>query len=56
MGYDAQHTVSGIIFDSLRINGRTIHDKMPGKPGWYKTGDMAGIFVGSHVSNVEFRK
>lgn len=56
MGYDAQHTVSNIIFDSLRINGRAIHDKMPGKPGWYKTGDMAGIFVGSHASGVEFRK
>jgi hypothetical protein len=28
---------------------------MPGKPGYYKTGDMAGIFVGEHVENISYR-
>lgn len=27
---------------------------MPGKPKWYKTGDMAGIYIGEHVSDVTF--
>lgn len=30
-------------------------DDMPGKPKWYKTGDMARIFIGNHVDNVIFR-
>jgi hypothetical protein len=29
---------------------------MPGKPKWYKTADMANIFVGEHVEGIEFRK
>jgi hypothetical protein len=31
-----------------------ICDTMPGKPKWYKTGDMADIFVGEHTENVTF--
>lgn len=35
-------------------NGQHIHDKMPGKPGWYKTSDFARIFIGEHAENVTF--
>ena len=41
-------------FKNLRINGQHIHDKMPGKPGWYKTSDFARIFIGEHAENVTF--
>ena len=41
-------------FEGLRINSRLIHDKMPGKPGWYKTWDMVPFFVGNHVNSVIF--
>lgn len=54
-GYDDSRKVSNIIFDNLMINGRRISDDMPGKPKWYKTSDMAGIFVGEHVDNVVFK-
>ncbi|PTQ93650.1 glycosyl hydrolase family 28 [Mucilaginibacter yixingensis] len=53
-GYDDQRTIKNIVFDNLRINGQLITDKMPGKPGWYKTSDMAGFFVGEHVSGISF--
>ncbi len=53
-GYGAGRGISGIHFKNLRINGRHIHDKMPGKPGWYKTADFARIFVGEHVEDVTF--
>lgn len=54
-GYDADHRVGGITFDNLTINGRHIHDDMPGKPKWYKTSDFARIFIGEHVDNVVFK-
>lgn len=54
IGYDEERTVKGIHFENLKINGVHIHDKMPGKPGWYKTGDMARIFIGEHVKDVTF--
>lgn len=53
-GYDDSRTISGIHFKNLVINGTHIYDKMPGKPGWYKTADFARIFVGEHVSDVSF--
>lgn len=53
-GYNEQRTLSGIHFKNLRINGQRIHDKMPGKPGWYKTSDFARIFIGEHAENVTF--
>lgn len=53
-GYNEQRTLSGIHFKNLRINGQHIHDKMPGKPGWYKTSDFARIFIGEHAENVTF--
>ena len=55
MGYSPDRRVSNITFENLRINGVKIHDDMPGKPRWYKTGDMARIFIGEHVDNVVFK-
>ncbi len=54
IGYDETRKVKGIHFNNLTINGERIWDKMPGKPGWYKTGDMARIFIGEHVEDVTF--
>ncbi len=54
-GYDEDHKLSGITFDNLVINGVRITDDMPGKPRWYKTGDMARIFIGEHVDGVVFK-
>jgi hypothetical protein len=39
----------------LKINERVISDNMPGKPGYFKTGGMARIFVGEHVEGIVFR-
>lgn len=54
IGYDENRKVKGVHFTNLKINGEYIWDKMPGKPGWYKTGDMARIFIGEHVEDVTF--
>ncbi len=54
IGYDETRKVKGIHFTDLSINGRLIYDDMPGKPKWYKTGDMARIFIGEHVEDVTF--
>ncbi len=54
IGYDSSRQVKDIRFVNLVINGEHIHDNMPGKPTWYKTGDMARIFVGEHTDNVTF--
>ena len=53
-GYNEERRVRDIRFENLRINGRLISDQMPGKPKWYKTGDMARIFIGEHVEHVTF--
>lgn len=53
-GYDEQRNVRNICFENLVINGKVIHDAMPGKPAWFKTSDMAGFFVGEHVENLRF--
>jgi hypothetical protein len=53
-GYNSDRRVKNITFENLRINGRLITDNMPGKPAWYKTGDMARIFIGEHVDGVSF--
>ena len=55
-GYDEQHKVRNITFEGLKINGQTLHDKMPGKPGWYSTADYIPLFLGNHVENVTFKK
>lgn len=53
-GYNSDRKVKNITFENLKINGQVISDDMPGKPAWYKTGDMGRIFIGEHVENVEF--
>ena len=55
-GYDEQRKVKNLVFENLIVNGTVISGDMKGKPGWYKTGDMARIFVGSHVEGLKFRK
>ncbi len=55
IGYDETRKIKGVTFDNLVINGEHIYDKMPGKPGWYKTSDMARIFIGEHVEDVVFK-
>jgi len=53
-GYDSTRTISGIRFEQLNINGLHISDDMPQRPKWYKTSDLANIFVGEHVEEVTF--
>ncbi len=53
-GYDDNREIKNVVFENLQINGRVISEDMPGKPGYYKTGDMARISVGDHVEDVEF--
>jgi len=53
-GYDDQRKISNVMFDNLRINDKVITDTMEGKPSFYKTGDMANIFIGEHVENIKF--
>lgn len=53
-GYDDSRKVENVVFDNLVINGTVISDDMT-KPGWYKTSDMARIFVGEHVDGIRFR-
>ena len=55
-GYNSERKVKDIVFQNLHINGKLIVDDMPDKPKWYKTGDMARIYVGEHVENVKFIK
>lgn len=54
-GYNEDRRVSNITFENLVINGVRISDDMPGKPKWYKTGDMCRFFIGEHVDNVVFK-
>lgn len=53
-GYDDTRKVRGIVFEDLVINGTLITDVMASKPAWYKTSDLARIFIGEHVEGVEF--
>ncbi len=55
-GYDDNRKIRGIRFKNLTINGTAVYDDMPGKPKWYKTSDMAEIFVGEHVEDITFEK
>lgn len=55
IGYNEERTIKNVRFENLRINGELISDDMPGKPKWYKTGDMARIFIGEHVEGVVFK-
>lgn len=55
-GYNSDRKIKNITFENLMINGRLITDDMPDKPAWYKTGDMARIFIGEHVEEISFIK
>ena len=55
-GYDESRKVKNIRFENFTINGKVISDDMPGKPKWYKTADMANIYVNDHVDNITFSK
>lgn len=55
-GYNEERKVKNVTFEGLKINGRAIYDTMPGKPGYYATGDYVPMFVGNHVENVKFSK
>lgn len=55
-GYDQSRMVRNIRFENLTINGKLISDDMPGKPRWYKTADMAKIYVNDHVEGLTFSK
>jgi len=56
MGYDEKRGIKNLKFENLRINGTFISDTMPGKPGFYKTTDMANILVAEHVENITFTR
>ncbi len=53
-GYDDMRPVRNIVFENLVINGTLITDQMT-KPHWFKTSDLARIFVGEHVEGLVFR-
>ena len=53
-GYNAERNIKNIRFENLVINGQVISDDMPEKPAWYKTSDMARIWIGEHVDGIEF--
>ncbi len=55
-GYDDNRRVSNVTFENLKINGRVLYDRMPGKPAWYATADYVPMYVGNHVDNVVFSK
>ena len=54
-GFDDSREIRNVVFENLKINERVISDNMPGKPGYFKTGGMARIFVGEHVEGIVFR-
>lgn len=55
-GYSEERKIKNIRFENLNINGKVISDDMPERPKWYKTSDLARIFVGEHVEDVTFAK
>jgi hypothetical protein len=55
-GYDQLHQIRNVTFENLSINGMTIYDAMPQKPGYYKTSDLGRIYIGEHVENYKFIK
>lgn len=54
-GYSSERMVRNILFDHLVVDGKHIHDNMPGKPGWYKTADMGRILIGNYTENIQFK-
>lgn len=54
-GYNDERQVTNVTFENLVVNGIKITDDMPGKPKWYKAGDMCDIYIGNHVKNIVFK-
>jgi hypothetical protein len=54
-GYNEDRKVKNIVFENLMVNGRLYYDSMKEKPGWYKTADLAGIYVGNHTEGIIFK-
>ena len=54
IGYDDARAVRNIRFKNLVINGTRISDHMK-KPRWFRTSDLARIFIGEHVENLRFQ-
>ena len=55
-GYNENREVKNIVFENLSVNGKLYYDGMKEKPGWYKTADLAGIYVGNHTRDIIFKK
>jgi hypothetical protein len=55
-GYSDDRKVKNIMFENLVVNGKLYYDGMTEKPGWYKTADVAGIYVGNHAEEIIFKK
>lgn len=55
-GYSEDRRIRNVVFENLKINGTLMADNMSGKPGWYKTADMARMFVGEFVDSLVFRR
>lgn len=54
-GYNEERGIRNIIFENLKINGEMMWEKMD-KPGYNKVADMARIYIGPHVEEVQFIK
>ncbi len=54
-GYNEDRKVRNVRFENLTINGQLITDDMAIKPKWYKTADMANIFIGEHTEGITFQ-
>ncbi|KUO21306.1 glycosyl hydrolase family 28 protein [Streptomyces dysideae] len=52
-GVDADHGVTDVTFENLRVNGRVIADST-GKPRWYLASDGVPMFVNENVKNLRF--
>jgi hypothetical protein len=55
-GYNESRKVKNIVFENVSLNGKVYYDGMKEKPGWYKTADLACIYVGNHTEGIVFKK
>lgn len=56
LGYNEERTIKNIEFVGLKINGKKIYDDMPEKLKWYKTTDIAKMYVNDLVKEIIFYK
>lgn len=54
-GYSPDRKVTNLQFEDLRINGKRLYDKMPGKPAWYHTSDFIPAYVGPNVDPITIK-